>query len=253
MPTPTSKPFAWIAGFLCCSYLPQANALDFHCMAFRGNYSGLHFQAGQDSDQPVEINEYGLSLKYSYNGPSPLVFFNRSVDQEGNVTRTPVAQLPFDPRYPKLLLIFYPNPSAQGTLNIYPIPSDDNSMPPGSFRVQNQTKLNVAMLLNGQTHQFASGQYQVVSPPPAERRTLEVEVVNETKSAGKEDDTPPETEKIEVAGSIPVQFAYQNEEKQWETFFKKKWLSRGDIRTFVFVYNIDGVLQLKNFVEIIGK
>ena len=234
--------------------LPSSAAwsLEFHCMAFQDSYSGIHFMSGPEADSGIEINEYGLSPKYSYNGTSPLTFFTKSTGGEGETIRTPVAQFPFDQRYTKLLLIFYPNPQQEGTYQIYPIPSDNQSMPPGSYRVQNQTRKQVAMLLNGKTYQFSSGQFQVVTPPPAKRETFEIEITNPEES-DSEGNSGAETkvENVTAAARIPVHLAYQTEAQQWETFFRKKWLYRPDIRTFVFIYNIDGVIQTKNFVEFI--
>jgi len=236
---------------LCISLVHnQASALEFNCMCFQGTYSGIYFSQGEDSDAQVEINDFRISRKYTYTGASPLIFFTKSQTPEGEVVRTPVAQFPFDPRYKKLLFIFYPNPAQQGTYQIYPIATDDQSMPPGSYRVQNQTRKQVAMLLNGQTYQFASGQLQVLNPPAAKEETFELDLSSPDEALSP--DAAPEPETLTAAARIPVHLAYQTEEGQWETFFKKKWLYRPDIRTFVFIYNIDGVLQLRNFVEFIN-
>jgi hypothetical protein len=227
--------------------------LEFHCMAFQGSYPGLHFQTGEDSDTAMEIQEYGLSPKYTYAGASPLTFYTKAPGEDGQDIRTPVAQFPLSPGYVKFLFIFYPNPQVPGTYQIYPIPNDDRTMPPGSYRVQNQTKKQVALQLNGKAYQFGSGQYQVFTPPPVQSETFELEVGNPDDAGGTDPSATRETESFTAAAKIPVHFVYQDEAGQWNTFFKKKWLYRQDIRTYVFIYNIDGVLQLKNFVEFVGN
>ena len=219
-------------------------ALEFHCMAFQGTYSGIFYQSGPEADTGIDINEFGLSPKYTYSGPSPVTFYTKATGEEGEVVKTPVAQLPFDQRHTKLLLIFYPNPAQAGTYQIYPIATDNQSMPPGSYRVQNQTRKPVAMQMNGKTYNFNSGQFQVITPPPAQEETFEIEITDPEAEG-----TEARIETLTASAKVAVHLVYQNEAGQWETFFRKRWLYRPDIRTYVFIYNIDGVLQLKNFVE----
>ena len=229
----------------------QLSALDFNCLCFQGSYKGLHYMKGENADQPITINDYSISQKYSYNGQSPLVFYTLSKNAEGETVRTPVAQFPFGQQYKKLLFIFYPNQAQEGTYQIYPIPSDDLSMPKGSYRVQNQTRKQVAMLMDEQTYQFSPGQFQVIKPQKREATTIEVE---EEVVAGEGSDEAEAVEKEKItltrSAKVPVHLAYQKEDGQWETFFKRKWRYAENLRTYVFIYNINGVLQLRPFVEI---
>jgi hypothetical protein len=229
------------------------SALDFTCLCFQGTYKGLHYSKGENSDQLITINDYSISQKYTYNGPSPLVFYKLSKNEEEETVRTPVAQFPFNQQYKKLLFIFYPNPAQEGTYQVYPIPSDDLAMPPGSYRVQNQTRKQVAMLLDEKTYQFQPGQFQVVTPQAREATSITVEVEEiDNDGAIEEQAKPKETTTLTRSAKVPVHLAYLKEDGQWETFFKRKWRYGKNFRTYVFIYNINGVLQLRPFVEYVN-
>jgi hypothetical protein len=229
------------------------SALDFNCVCFQGSYKGLHYSKGENADQLVTINDYSISPKYSYNGASPLLFYTLSKNEEGETVRTPVAQFPFNQQYKKLLFIFYANPAQEGTYQIYPIPSDDLAIPPGSYRVQNQTNKQVAMLIDEKTYQFGPGQFQIVTPAARQDTEITVEVEEiDNEGSIEQQAKPKETTTLTKTAKVPVHLAYLKDDGQWETFFKRKWSYSKTKRTYFFIYNINGTLQLRPFVEYIN-
>ena len=135
------------------------SALDFKTVAFEGQFSDLFYVQGE-SEVPIDVNGFRISKMYTYNGSSPLIFYVHTENEAGEKVRTPVAQLPYDPRNTSLLLLFAPVPS--GGYQVYPIANDNASHPPGAYRVQNLTRLAIGDLYKAENIDFATGKLPFV-------------------------------------------------------------------------------------------
>ncbi len=79
-----------------------------------GNWQGIYFAPrGNPDDQKVELrfNPHERSVKYKYQGESPLVFFRTSTDSEGNIQYHVVYTLNLEPKKyeNQFILFFEPN------------------------------------------------------------------------------------------------------------------------------------------------
>ena len=229
------------------------SALDFKTFAFEGQFSDLFYVQGE-SEVPIDVNGFRISKMYSYNGSSPLIFYVHTKNEAGEKVRTPVAQLPYDPRNTSLLLLFAPVPS--GGYQVYPIANDNASHPPGAYRVQNLTQRRIALLIDKQSYQSTPNQLQIINPPPPQRRTIKIDPnasiddlnVENPESIDNESD-PADLVTVAVPSKIPVQMAYLQPNGQWFPAYNKKWLYRPDIRTYVFAHEKNNTVMLKQYVE----
>jgi len=105
----------------------------------RNPIEGVYFNS-PSGDQELEFKKKARSVKYRYEGPPEVVFYEIEFDEEGEKIRIPVARATVDQTLREPLFFFLPNKKEAETrrsFRLLPVEDSESAFPYGYLRVVN--------------------------------------------------------------------------------------------------------------------
>ncbi len=109
----------------------------------------LFFQSYGQEPTEITLSPRRRSEAYRYVGPSPLVFFKKVTNAEGEIVQMPVTSVAISPEKNDQLFLFVRSSDGAQT-KIYPMDDSESNFPPGSVRFFNMTSRNLGVIYDGE-------------------------------------------------------------------------------------------------------
>lgn len=202
---------------------PPECDLDFRINVFSPTlqYAASDVQrAGEDEDFPdfyyYSDGEYQLaafqtnkfSKPYAYRGETPLTFYNKTVDGEGNSVYQAAFAVNLNPAWTSALILVIPSKSDPSDFSAFAFDTSSQNLQAGNIRIYNLSTRAVVLNANGENHQLSPLKFANVNITGIERNIL------------------------------PVALALK-EDEDYELVYRRKWSMRNNTRGLYFLYTMN--------------
>lgn len=136
--------------------LEDTISVAFRCLSL-GSPIRENLYAQQSGGKPIRIYSNQRTDRIIYNGPNPITFYREVEGEDGQEVRVPVGRFKFVEGVSVPLLLFSRVAQDKEFYNITAIDDGLAAAPPGSYRIFNFTKKDIAGIIGSQQFRTAPG------------------------------------------------------------------------------------------------